>query len=64
MSKNETKKPIIRKDKKDGTSEYIVTQSFTKSLVGKIVVGVLAFSMIIGVVASLVVVLLQAANVI
>ena len=41
-----------------------VTQSFTKSLVGKIVVGVLAFSMIIGVVASLVVVLLQAANII
>lgn len=59
MSEKETKKAIIKKDKKDGTSEYIITSSFTKSLFGKIVIGTLAFSMVLGVVASLVIVYLQ-----
>ena len=63
MSKNETKKAIIKKDKKDGTSEIIITQSPSKSLIGRIVIGILAFSMIAGVVAGLVIVMLQAAGV-
>jgi len=63
MSKNETKKAIIKKDKKDGTSEIIITQSPSKSLLGKIVISILAFSMIAGVVAGLVIVILQAAGV-
>lgn len=63
MSEKQNNKPIIRKDKKDGTSEYIITGSFTKSVFGKIVIAILAFSMVIGVVASLVIVCLQAAGV-
>lgn len=63
MSKNETKKTIIKKDKKDGSSEIIVTQSPSKTVFGRIVIGILAFSMIAGVVAGLVIVILQAAGV-
>lgn len=63
MSKNETKKAIIKKDKKDGTSEIIITHSPSKSLLGKIVICILAFSMIAGVVAGLVIVMLQAAGI-
>lgn len=63
MSEKQNNKPVIRKDKKDGTSEYIITGAFTKSIVGKIVIGALAFSMIAGVVAGLVIVILQSAGV-
>lgn len=64
MSEKENKKAIIKKDKKDGTSEYIITSSLTKSLFGRIVIGILAFSMVISVVVGLVVVYLQSIGVI
>ena len=63
MSEKQNNKAIVRKDKKDGTSEYIINGSLTKSLVGKIIIGVLAFSMIAAVIAGLVISILDVAGV-
>lgn len=63
MSK-QNDKLIVRKDRKDGTSDIIVTKSPSKTLFGKIIIGTLALAMLLGGVASLVFVILQAAGVI
>lgn len=63
MSK-QNEKLIVRKERKDGTSDIIVTKSPSKTLFGKIVIGTLAFAMLLGGLASLVFVILQAAGVI
>ncbi len=63
MSK-QNDKLIVRKDRKDGTSDIIVTKSPSKTIFGKIIIGALALAMLLGGVASLVFVILQAAGVI
>lgn len=60
---SENKKTIIRKEKKDGTSEIIVTKSPSKTIFGKIVIIVLAFGMLLGGVGTLVIALLSAMGV-
>ena len=60
---SENKKTIIRKEKKDGTSEIIVTKSPSKTIFGKIVIIVLAFGMLLGGVGTLVIALLSAIGV-
>lgn len=64
MSQDKNKKLIVRKDKKDGTSEIIITKSPSKTIFGKVLIAILAGGMVLTTVASLVVVILQAAGVI
>ena len=60
---SENKKTIIRKEKKDGTSEIIVTKSPSKTIFGRIVIAVLALGMLLGGVGTLVIALLSAMGV-
>lgn len=62
MSKN-NEKLIVRKNKKDGSSDIIVTKSPSKTIFGKVIIGLLAAGMLLGGVASLVIVILQASGV-
>lgn len=65
-NKNQTKqkkqKTIVVNERADGKSEIIITKAPSKTLIGKIVIAFLAFAMIVGVIASLVIVLVQAAQ--
>lgn len=63
MSKEKNKSVIVTKERKDGTSDIIVTKSPSKTVLGKIVIIVLAAGMVLGAVASLVIVILQVAGV-
>lgn len=60
--KEKKQKTIIVKETADGKNEVIITKAPSKTLLGKIVIAFLAFAMIIGVIASLVIVLVQAAQ--
>ena len=62
MSQNKNEKLIVRKDKKDGTSEIIITKSPSKTIFGKILIAVLAGGMVLTTVVSLLIVILQAAG--
>ena len=56
----EKKTPVIVKNKKaDGTSEYVVTKSPSKTIFGRIIIAVLAFSMVGVLVAGLIIALLE-----
>ena len=59
MSKNKSEKLIVTKTRKDGSSDIIVTKSPSKTVFGKIVIFLLAAGMVLGAVASLVIVILQ-----
>ena len=59
MSKNKNEKLIVTKTRKDGTSDIIVTKSPSKTVFGKVVIFLLAAGMVLGTVASLVIVILQ-----
>lgn len=59
MSKNKNEKLIVTKARKDGTSDIIVTKSPSKTVFGKVVIFLLAAGMVLGAVASLVIVILQ-----
>ncbi len=59
MSKNKNEKLIVTKTRKDGTSDIIVTKSPSKTVFGKVVIFLLAAGMVLGAVASLVIVILQ-----
>ena len=61
MSKKE--KLIVRKNRKDGSSDIIVTKSPSKTIFGKVIISVLAAGMLLGGLASLVIVILQQAGV-
>lgn len=63
MSKNKNEKLIVRKNRKDGSSDIIVTKSPSKTIFGKIIISVLAAGMLLGGLASLVIVILQQAGV-
>jgi hypothetical protein len=46
-NKNSKKKPVIvRNEKANGMTEYVITKSPSKTLFGKIVIGFLAFAMV------------------
>lgn len=55
------KKTIIVKEKSDGTNEVIITKAPSKTLFGRIVIAILAFSMIAAVIISFIIVIYQAA---
>lgn len=63
MSKNKNEKLIVRKNRKDGSSDIIVTKSPSKTIFGKVIISVLAAGMLLGGLASLVIVILQATGV-
>lgn len=53
-------KTIVVKERADGMNEVIITKAPSKTLFGKIVIAVLAFAMIAAVIASLIIVLVNA----
>lgn len=59
---NKKQKTIVVNTKADGRDEVIITKTPSKTVLGKIIIAILAFAMIIGVVASLIIVLVQAAK--
>ncbi|MCI6716174.1 MAG: hypothetical protein SOZ32_07480 [Bacilli bacterium] len=61
-NKQKKQKTIVVKQTADGKDEVIITKAPSKTVLGKIVIAVLAFAMIIGVIASLVIVLVQASK--
>lgn len=61
--KNKKQNTIVREEHKDGSSDIYISKSPTKSVFGRIVVAILALSMVLGVVAGLIIVILQAAGV-
>lgn len=58
--KPKRQKTIIVNERADGKSEVIITKAPSKTIIGKIIIAFLAFAMIVGTIASLVFVLLQA----
>lgn len=61
--KHETQKrqkTIVVNKTADGKDEVIITKAPSKTVFGRIIIAILAFAMIVGVVASLVIVLVQA----
>lgn len=58
--KNTKQKGIKINERADGMKEVVITKAPSKTLFGKIVIGILAFSMIATVVASLIIVLIEA----
>lgn len=60
--KQKKQKTIVVKQTADGKDEVIITKAPSKTVLGKIVIAILAFAMIVGVIASLVIVLVQAAK--
>lgn len=58
-AKKQSKKLIARNERADGTTEVYLTGSPTKTTLGKIIVAILAFAMVIGTVAGLVIAMLQ-----
>ena len=62
-NKNEQqkKKTIMINERADGMNEVIITKAPSKTLLGKIIIVLLAASMIIGVLLGLIIVLIQAA---
>lgn len=59
--KQNKQKGITINERADGMKEVIITKAPSKTLFGKIVICLLAFSMIIATVASLIIILIQAA---
>ena len=57
--KKQSKKLIARNERADGTTEVYLTGSPTKTVLGKIIVGLLAFAMIATVLAGLIIVMTQ-----
>ena len=55
-------KTIVVKERADGMKEVVITRAPSKTVLGKIVIGLLAFAMVAAVVASLIVVLVQASK--
>ncbi len=60
-AKDKKQKTIVVHERADGMNEVIITKAPSKTLFGKIIIAALAFSMIIGVVLGLIIVLIQAA---
>jgi len=58
-AKKQSKKLIARNERADGTTEVYLTGSPTKTVLGKIIVGLLAFAMIATVLAGLIIVMAQ-----
>ena len=58
-AKKQSKKLIARNERADGTTEVYLTGSPTKTVLGKIIVGLLAFAMIATVLAGLIIVMTQ-----
>lgn len=61
VKKEPKQKGIQINERADGMKEVIITKAPSKTLFGKIVIAILAFSMIGVVIAGLIVVLIQAA---
>ena len=59
-AKKQSRKLIARNERADGTTEVYLTGSPTKTVLGKIVIGFLAFAMVAVTVAGLIVVMIQA----
>ncbi len=60
QNKQPKKKNIQINERADGMQEVIITKAPSKTVFGRIVIAILAFSMIIAVIASLVIVLIEA----
>lgn len=60
QTKPKKQKTIIVNERADGKNEVIITKAPSKTVIGKIIIAFLAFAMIVGTIASLVLVLLQA----
>lgn len=58
--KENKQKTIVVKERADGMKEVVITRAPSKTVLGKIVIAALALAMIAAVVASLVIVLVQA----
>lgn len=58
-AKKQSKKLIARNERADGTTEVYLTGSPTKTVLGKIIIAVLAFAMIATVLAGLIIVMAQ-----
>ncbi|MGM9899152.1 MAG: hypothetical protein ACI32E_01065 [Bacilli bacterium] len=58
--KNTKQKGIKINERADGMKEVVITKAPSKTLFGKIVIAILAFSMIAAVVASLIIVIVEA----
>lgn len=53
---------IITKTKADGTSDVIITKSPSKTTFGRIILAILAISMVVGTVAGLIIVFINYIN--
>ena len=58
-AKKQSKKLIARNERADGTTEVYLTGSPTKTVLGKIIIALLAFAMIATVLAGLIIVMTQ-----